>query len=82
MPKNSRQPLTREKSKPPRFHPGRKEHAEKYISNLEGDKDKEYATAQLTFIWSGGKAPTKPKKLSAARAREIDAALLAIFATL
>ena len=93
MKKNSRRSSKKEKSSKSTsqrsngelqkiFHPGRKEHAEKYVSNVEGDKAKEYATAQLKWIWSGGKAPSRPKKLSAARVREIDAALLAIFATL
>jgi hypothetical protein len=64
------------------LHPGRKEHAQYYISHLEGPKARQYATARLEYIWMHGKKQPKAKGLKAARAQEIDAALFAIFATL
>jgi hypothetical protein len=65
------------------FHPGRKEHAEEFITHLEDQKSRDYATRYLEYIWTGTDVRRpRVRGLRAARVKEIHAALSAIFATI
>lgn len=81
--RRSQRKTVAKKAKTPReqFHPGRREHAEQFIEALADTPSQAFATSVLDHLWWNKPAPKKPRALSVARVKEIDAALYAIFST-